>query len=150
MSWRFLDLDREIERRDRRPVPAIFAAEGEAHFRQLENQALASVLGERNLVLALGGGAPEEPENLLLLEQTRRTLVVYLRAALPTLLDRCENDATQTGTVSRPLLTEAVTRFQLRHPLYLRLATYTIETDRLSAGRVVSALLEVLGAEDGP
>jgi shikimate kinase len=89
LGWKFLDLDVEIERRAGRRVPQIFAESGEAQFRRMEASALASVLGRRRLVLALGGGAPEELGNRLLLEQTPHTAVIYLAAPFATLVERC-------------------------------------------------------------
>jgi len=52
----FLDTDREVERLAGRSIAEIFAAEGEAHFRRLEAEAIdaASAAGS---VIALGGGA---------------------------------------------------------------------------------------------
>lgn len=51
---RFVDLDREIERREGRSIPELFA-EGEASFRAAETRALKAVRGPA--VVALGGGA---------------------------------------------------------------------------------------------
>ena len=45
LGWRFLDLDAEIERRNGRTVPQVFAESGESHFRHLETAALAGLLG---------------------------------------------------------------------------------------------------------
>src|SRR5438270_1754293 len=73
LGWEFLDLDAYIESRTGLTVPTIFTMHGEPHFRRLESQALASALGRRNIVLALGGGAPEVLTNRLLLEQTPAT-----------------------------------------------------------------------------
>ena len=52
LGWRFLDLDHEIEARDGRSVPQIFAEHGEPHFRHIESATLASLLGERRVVPA--------------------------------------------------------------------------------------------------
>ena len=49
----FIDLDAEIVRRAGRSIPEIFAADGEAAFRDIESQTLAQVEGG---VVALGGG----------------------------------------------------------------------------------------------
>lgn len=57
-----IDLDEEVERRARKPISRIFAEDGEAAFRSLEEHCLASVIGPPR-VLALGGGAWENPEN---------------------------------------------------------------------------------------
>jgi shikimate kinase len=140
LGWEFRDLDTEVERRDGRSVPRIFAEDGEASFRHLESNALASLLGRKQLVLALGGGAPETLGNRLLLEQTPRTAVVYLEAPLATLLDRCEKGAA-SGETARPLLGEAEARLKRRHPLYLRLADHRITTTDLAAEAVSEAIL---------
>ena len=145
LGWRFLDLDAEIERRDGRTVPEIFAASGEAHFRKQETAALAGLLGQRRVVVALGGGAPEELGNRLLMEQTPRTAVVYLAAPLETLLERCERDDARTGTAGRPLLAQAEQRFAERRHLYERIAGHQVETSARSVEEAADAILEALG-----
>lgn len=57
IGYSFVDLDREIERRDGRSIPDIFSAEGEAYFRRLEAEALRHAGGLRDVVVSLGGGA---------------------------------------------------------------------------------------------
>jgi shikimate kinase len=145
LGWRILDLDAEIERRDGRSVPQVFAESGEAHFRHLETAALAGLLGQRKVVVALGGGAPEELGNRLLMEQTPRTAVVYLAAPLETLLERCERDDARTGTARRPLLEQAEQRFAARRHLYERIAGHQVETSARSVEEVADAILEALG-----
>jgi shikimate kinase len=148
LGWQFLDLDAEIERRDGRTVPAIFAATGdkggEAHFRHLETAALAALLGRRRVVLALGGGAPEELGNRLLLEQTPRTAVVYLSAPLEDLIARCQQDDARTGAAGRPLLAEAEQRFAVRRHLYERIAGHHVDTSACDIEQVADAILESL------
>ncbi len=100
LNWDFLDLDAYIESRAGLSVPSIFATHGERHFRQLESAALASALGRNNLVLALGGGAPEVLTNRLLLEQTPATATVFLDAPFPTLFDRCMMQALNPAPAS--------------------------------------------------
>ena len=147
LGWTFLDLDREIERRDGRTVPQIFSESGEAHFRRLESAALASLLGQRHLVLALGGGAPEELGNRLLLEQTPHTAVVYLSASFDTLVARCTAQATDPASTARPNLSDlnlAERRFRLRRPHYERIAAHTIHTAELTLDQTVDAVLAAI------
>jgi len=142
LGWRFLDLDREIERREGRSVPQIFAESGEQHFRHLETSALASVLGQRRVIIALGGGVPEELGNRLLLEQTPRTAVVYLAAEFATLIERCRKQGTE-----RPVLADeavATERFARRKPHYERISGHKIECE--TAEESVRALLAKLRA----
>jgi shikimate kinase len=157
LGWRFLDLDREIEARDGRTVPQIFAAPGnkggEAHFRRLESAALASLLGQRNLVLALGGGAPEELGNRLLLEQTPHTAVVYLSASFETLVARCTQQAADPTATARPNLvdlTAAERRFHLRRPHYERIAAHTVDTAELTLDQAADTILAALQQTRSP
>jgi shikimate kinase len=153
LGWDFLDLDAYIESRTGASVPSLFADHGELHFRQLESQALASALGRRNVVLALGGGTPEILTNRLLLEQTPATATVFLDAPFPTLFDRCMMQALSPGATlasaaqARPNLADpaaAEARFMARQPIYRRLAHHTIDTADLTTEETVAALLSRL------
>jgi len=153
LGWTFLDLDREIEARHHRTVPQIFSESGEAHFRRLESAALASLLGQRHLVLALGGGAPEELGNRLLLEQTPHTAVVYLSASFDTLVARCTTQAADPSATARPNLSDltlAEHRFHLRRPHYERIAAHTIDTASLTLAQTTDAILAALQKRRSP
>lgn len=54
----FVDLDAEIVSRQGRPIPEIFAADGEPVFRDIESQTLAAVIDEAkgDTIISLGGG----------------------------------------------------------------------------------------------
>jgi shikimate kinase len=144
LGWEFLDLDAYIESRTGAAVPSIFAEHGERHFRKLESQALASALGRDQVVLALGGGAPEVLTNRLLLEQTPATAAIFLDAPFSILFDRCMLQALNPGATDRPNLADpaaAETRFRTRQPLYRRLAHHVIDTESLSTEQTVATLL---------
>ncbi len=63
----FADSDQVIEQRSGRPVSRIFAEDGEPAFRALEHQVIAELLDGPDMILALGGGAPEHPRTRALL-----------------------------------------------------------------------------------
>ncbi|NEW82316.1 MAG: shikimate kinase [Mariniphaga sp.] len=54
----FVDLDKYIEERYFKTVPAIFADEGEERFREKERISLREVSQFENIVVGTGGGAP--------------------------------------------------------------------------------------------
>jgi shikimate kinase len=96
------------------------------------------------VVLALGGGAPEELGNRLLLEQTPRTAVVYLAAPFEALVARCLQ---QPGAAARPVLADlaaAERRFKARRRLYERIAGHTVETSDLNAEQTAATVLKEL------
>lgn len=92
----FVDSDAEIEARAGARVPDLFAAYGEAHFRQLEREVIADLASSSGRVIATGGGVPMDPENTKRLRASG--LVVLLHASHETLLRRL-----QRGN-NRPLL----------------------------------------------
>ncbi len=156
LGWDFLDLDTFIESRTGLTIPNIFAIHGEPHFRQLESEALACALLRDNLVLALGGGAPETPANRLLLKQTLATATIFLDAPFAMLYNRCvaqSIDPTTTESASgdpaqtRPNLTDpaaAEARFLTRCPIYRSLADSTIDTSSLTTQETVAAILDLI------
>lgn len=64
----FLDLDEAIERESGRPIPEIFAEQGEAAFRALERQVIEALgpadrAATPSRIIATGGGAVVDPRN---------------------------------------------------------------------------------------
>jgi shikimate kinase len=140
LGWEFVDLDALIESRVGQSVPSIFAAQGEAAFRHLETQALTAALGRDRIVLALGGGAPEQLANRLLIEQTPDTVILYLHAPLEVLTARCH---AQPNAVERPVLNDAANlarRFAARQPHYRRLATHIVDTTTATPQEIAAQL----------
>jgi shikimate kinase len=98
-GWEFRDLDVDIVAQAGCTIPEIFAAEGEAGFRQREADALRAVAARPGppLVLATGGGTPCFHDNLGVLHQTGFTL--WLDVPLPELVRRLVR-----ASSTRPLL----------------------------------------------
>ncbi|MBO6053022.1 MAG: shikimate kinase, partial [Clostridia bacterium] len=79
----FIDLDEEIVKEAGRPIPAIFAEDGEAVFRDLESAILARFSKRASLVIATGGGAVIRAENRRLLREN--SVVLHLTRPLDSL-----------------------------------------------------------------
>ena len=71
LGTRFVDLDDAIVARAGASIPEIFAARGEAAFRDLESSALAAVVGDDSgdMVVSLGGGTLLRDANRALCEK---------------------------------------------------------------------------------
>ena len=124
LGWKFIDVDRQIEREVGRSIPDIFAQDGEAAFRQLETNAIANLAGVKHVVVSTGGGAPMEPGNLGLMR--RIGPVVYLEAGPDALICRLKNSRTR-----RPMLGDDIDG-RVRHLIEVREETYKRADFRLS------------------
>src|SRR6476661_4944853 len=85
----FVDSDVLIERRLGRDIRDIFRTEGEPYFRQLEHDTVAGLVRGPDAVIALGGGAVEDPRTRAVLRNAR---VVYLRVSYDEALARVKSD----------------------------------------------------------
>lgn len=85
LERRFVDCDAEIERVAGKPIPEIFAKEGEEAFRALETEVVSALGRESALVIATGGGVVTRERNIPLLSQNGRILFLDVAPdALPT------------------------------------------------------------------
>ena len=147
LQRRFVDLDRLIEKAEGKKVREIFAAKGEAYFRQLEKRTLHEVLQRQGQVIATGGGVIMDDENLDLLRQ--QTTLIGLAAPIDTLLARA-------GTGSkRPLLKGGDRRQRVEELIRQRGSRYgqahfTVDTNHLTLTQVVDQIINRLNAEGDP
>ena len=145
----FIDLDDVIAEREGRSIPEIFATEGEAAFRQMELEALKAVLNSESerhtnndIVLALGGGAVMTEACALMVRE--KTLCVYLRASVDTLVEHLAGEA-----AGRPMLADADLRTRIETLMQQRSATYektahvTVDTDGKTIEAIASDIISI-------
>ncbi|NLD06366.1 MAG: shikimate kinase, partial [Synergistaceae bacterium] len=66
---KLVDLDEEIERKEGRSIPEIFADFGEDFFRKIESSILSEVCKESGLIVTTGGGVVTRAENKDIIRQ---------------------------------------------------------------------------------
>ena len=121
----FFDADEELVKRLGCDIPAFFAREGEAAFREKESEMLAELGKRSGCVIATGGGCVTRAENYALLHQNG--VIVWLRRDLAALPTEGRPISQSTG------LTELYTR---RRGLYERFADHVVENDSDPAATV--------------
>src|SRR5271165_6116012 len=73
LGWRFLDADYYLQDQAGATIAELFSTLGEAEFRRMEAEVFAKLHRQRDLVLALGGGAIESESTRSLLQQSNET-----------------------------------------------------------------------------
>ncbi len=148
----FIDMDAEIEARAGKPISRIFSDDGEAAFRTLEAR-ICRELGAKSegwpelkdgAVIATGGGALVDPENLAALRTIG--IVICLDAEVDEILRRIGDRA------NRPLLNVDDPRGQIERLLAVRREAYAripwhIDTTRLSVRQVAKRVLAIAEAD---
>ncbi len=141
----FVDLDERIAREAGRPIPAIFADEGEAGFRDREFRALSALSVEPPSVVACGGGIVGRDENRRLLAELGT--VVYLQVSVEESAQRCG------AAEGRPMLSgrsdDAVAELLAqREPFYVEVADVRVDTDCSDADAVADLVEAALEAQN--
>ena len=138
-------MDETISSEAGKDIPAIFAEEGEAHFRDLETQLLASLSEKEPAVVSCGGGCVLREENRALMRALGT--VVLLTAEPRTLLSRLAGEAggrpNLRGRMSEEGICELMER---RAEAYAAAADLAVDTDSLTAKEVAAKICEALKA----
>ena len=141
MGLTLLDTDAAIESKTGRTVADIFAADGEPGFRRIEEQVIRDALRTHDGILSLGGGAVTTPG---VREALAGQTVVYLE------ISAAEGVRRTGGNTVRPLLAGPDRAEKYRElmneriPLYRRVATIRVNTNRRNPGAVVRYIVSRL------
>ncbi|OBH29559.1 shikimate kinase [Mycobacterium sp. E342] len=137
----FLDTDAAIEQRTGRSIADIFATDGEQEFRRIEEEAVRAALADHDGVVSLGGGAVTSPG---VCEALAGHTVIYLE------ISAGEGVRRTGGGAVRPLLAgpDRAEKYQAlmakRVPLYRRVSTIRVDTNRRNPGAVVRYIVSRL------
>lgn len=141
----FADMDDLIVERAGKPIPSIFAQEGEKAFRNLETEVCREVSRRRGWVIATGGGTVVSPENRETLQSSG--LLICLTAAPDRILERVGQDANRPmlGADMQNRLARIEELLRQRAPHY-NAVSYQVDTTHLTAEEV-SARIEKIARD---
>jgi len=151
LKRRFVDTDGLIEERQGVLISDIVKSKGWSHFRKIERAIVEEISKGNNLVIAPGGGAVLDADNVKVLR--RNGFIVWLKADQQTLLKRIQKD--RGSSTRRPTLTGKGTLEEIeetisqREPFYEGASEIQIDTSMLAVDAVVETILTVLKEREG-
>lgn len=140
LNMAFADSDSEIERSVNKKISDIFVDEGEDVFRKIEVDVVSKLLSQFDGVIALGGGAPINPEIQELLSSAQYP-VVFIDVSI-------SQAAIRIGfNKDRPLLLinprqQWLHLMSERRPIYEKLASVTVSSDSQKPSEVARSITE--------
>ena len=141
LGWSFADLDEDIEASQQRSIADIFDTVGEEAFRRMESEALQTrvraVARGMPTVMALGGGAAAQPENMDLIEN--HGVTIWLACPFQTVVRRVGESSSRPLARDRKKFKEL---FHARQQAYGR-ADYRIDIETDDPVVVVDAILKL-------
>lgn len=139
----FFDADAFLEARAGTTIQEMVSEKGWPFFRQMEREIIRELSGKTGCVIATGGGAVMDPDNVNRLAQ--HGFFVLLKADIETMIRRVQGDAASTGR--RPALLgtdiyeETRTMIEKRMPTYERVAEFCVDTTHRSIDEVVDMIV---------
>jgi shikimate kinase len=144
----FVDTDDYIEKKAGWPISDMVAKEGWDFFREKEKEAIREITSSEDLMIAAGGGAVLNAENVTNLK--RNGIVILLETTNETILERMRAD--KKTQQQRPSLTgkdpleEIEEVLEIRRPYYQRAMDFSVDTTSKSIEEVVNEIIERLDA----
>ena len=140
-GWRFVELNKEIERQNGLSVAEVIAIYGQEGFRRMEQAALRQLLaGELPIVLATGGGIVSEPLTFDLILSSFYTVWLKAKPEEHMARVRAQGDLRPMAD-DRSAMSELRTILLSREPLYAR-ANATVDTAGISVDAALARLAE--------
>jgi shikimate kinase len=147
MNTPFYDTDELIQEEMGTTIRSIVESDGWPAFRAAEKRMIAALAVRDGCVIALGGGAVLDPDNIHALKKTGR--LIWLTADEETILKRLALDAVRT--TQRPPLRAGDGAAEVSHvlrertPIYAAAADLTIDTTGGSPDGIVNSIHRCLG-----
>jgi len=141
LDYIFIDIDRNIEKKEKNTILNIFKKKGEKYFRNIEEKITMDVLNKNtNCIISLGGGAfiNKNIQELVL----KKNISFWLKWKNSTIINRLKN------VNKRPLLKKMNQKQILklnieRSKLYSK-ANYILECDNLNKNEIVEKIIKKL------
>ena len=138
LNVRFIDIDKIIEKSEKKSIKRIFDDDGEKYFREIEEKITLKIIKNKIAVIALGGGAfmNNKIRELVL----NSCVSIWLKVNLNKLISRYNNNR-------RPLLnkkkldTDVKKIYQSRKKIY-GLANFEINCDNIGKTKIVQKIIK--------
>ncbi|MBI5968997.1 MAG: shikimate kinase [Deltaproteobacteria bacterium] len=151
MGREFVDTDDLVEKCLGASIKETVNKKGWSFFRAVEKGVVEDVCHGDHLVIAAGGGAVLDPENVRSLK--KNGLVIWLKADRQVLYDRINQDprtmANRPTLTGKGALEELGEIMAYREPFYEKAADMQLDTTELGAEGVVERILSILEEKMG-
>tara|TARA_B100000575_G_C23097920_1_gene633316 strand:+ start:38 stop:544 length:507 start_codon:yes stop_codon:yes gene_type:complete len=139
LKIKFIDVDKTIEKNEKKTIKQIFDHNGEKYFRKLEKKITLKLLKNKRAVIALGGGAFINNE---IRERILKTCVsVWLKVSLDKLINRYRRNDKRPLLHKKKLDTEVKNIYLSRKKIY-SLADFKINCDNIDKRNIVEKILD--------
>jgi shikimate kinase len=146
LDFKYIDTDLMIEAEAKMSIPEIFGNLGEDAFRQMESDAIKRITHLQKYVIATGGGAVLNDENIALMKKTGT--VICLTATPDVIYYRTQSTDYRPLLQTNDPMKKIKSLLHIRESQYQKAADYTIDTSLLSVKTIVETIISLWSKEE--
>ena len=139
LKVKFIDVDKIIEKNQKKSIKRIFEDNGESYFRKLEGKITLKILKNSKSVIALGGGA--FINNAIREEVLNSCVSIWLKVDLDKLIKRYVKNDRRPLLNKKKLNTNVKKIYQSRKKIY-GLSNFKINCDNIDKTKIVQKILD--------
>jgi len=140
LSYKFIDVDKLIEKKEGLSINLIFKNKGETYFRKVESEITLSELKKQDAVIALGGGA--FLNNLIRKNTKKLSMSFWLDVPLEELIKRL-NKGKQRPLLHRKNTGETVKKIYFDRKKIYNEADFRIKCRFLTSKEIINKILDL-------
>lgn len=137
IGYDFVDTDEMIEKQTGMSIRDLFERNGEPYFRRIEKGIIRGLADIQSSVIATGGGAIVDTDNLESLKKTG--IMICLKATPDAIMKRTEGNLERPLLVNKDKLGEIKRLLEIREPYYKK-ADISIDTTKMNIPQIVSEI----------
>ena len=141
LDKKFMDTDKEIEKKESKTISEIFENSGERYFREKEKEILINIPNSLNIVIATGGGIVIDQENR---EKLKENKVIFLNASLERQLKRTSKSDKRPLLKNVDRLKKLKELYDQRLDLYIEVSNFEINVDKYKSKDILLKIIEKL------
>lgn len=142
LGYKFIDMDKYIEKKENRTINEIFATDGEDYFRQKETDVIKELSLDGGKVISTGGGVIKNPKNIA--ELKKNGLILYLKSTPHRIYNNLKDDTTRPLLADGDKMEKIKTLLGERAPLYEKYADLTANVSHGTVGHITENILKKL------
>ncbi len=140
LNTKFIDVDKLIEKQEKKSIKRIFETNGEDYFRKIETGITLKVLKIKKSVIALGGGAFMNSE--IRREVQKNCVSFWLNLKIGQLLKRYKRNNRRPLLVSTDLENDVKRILVVRKKIYAQ-ANFKVNCDNMDKKEIVQKILKL-------
>jgi len=140
LKLKFYDIDKIIEKKEKKTITEIFETKGQDYFRKIEKKISLDILKKNNSVISLGGGAFINP--MIRKESENSSISFWLDLKLDSLMIRLRN-VKKRPLLNQENLKETINKiYSERKKIYNR-SDFRIKCNSMTIDQIVGKIIKL-------